>query len=553
MTKGSMIKEENKKKFFQDALNAHGNYYDYSKVVLKGVTEKIIIICPKHGEFHQELRSHLKGRGCQECGFEKINSTKIEKSKIKFFEEAPKIHKKYYDYSKCLFQGVTIKVVIVCPKHGEFQQKPCKHLKGQGCNKCGEERTANGQRKTKDEFIKQSKEKHGDHYNYDAVEYINDNTPIKIYCNIHKKHFQQTPGAHLIGHGCNDCGIEIRSKLKIEIASAKFWEKANQDKQLDFSKFTYIKNHEKSIVTCKKCTSDFMISPGNYSAGKGCPYCKKKTEVKLYDLLKDKYSIQRQLKYEWCKSEKNNYLPFDFSIEEWKIIIELDGIQHFETVKHFRNTPEQQHQIDLYKQKCANENGYAVIRIYQEDVCYDTYDWLSQLCKTIDSIKGTVENMYISKRDEYKNFDQVSTFEPPPIQEKYCEVCKINIKYRFKQHENTQKHKDNLLNLQPDSSKYLCIPCNKYVSDKRKHYNSENHKTKMTPTEWEKQMKELDSELSCKKKVHQYDMENKLLNTFDSVNDAYRHLNKTYGGSIGKCCNGDKKSCLGFIWKWVNL
>jgi hypothetical protein len=89
---GSMIKE-NYTKFCQQALNIHGTYYDYSKVVIKCVTEKIIIICPKHGEFHQELRSHLKGRGCQECGFEKLNSTKIKKSKIRFFEEAPKIHK----------------------------------------------------------------------------------------------------------------------------------------------------------------------------------------------------------------------------------------------------------------------------------------------------------------------------------------------------------------------------------------------------------------------------------------------------------------------------
>jgi hypothetical protein len=205
---------------------------------------------------------------------------------------------------------------------------------------------------------------------------------------------------------------------------------------------------------------------------------------------------------------------------------------------------------DKYKQKCANENGYAMIRIYQEDVCYDTFDWLPQLCKTLDTIKGTIQNVYISKKDEYKDFEQVSTFEPVPIQETYCEVCKITIKYKFKHHENTQKHKDNLLNIPPDTSKYLCIPCNKYVISKRSHFNSENHKTKMTPTEWETQMKELD-ENTTKKKVQQYDMENKLLNTFDSVNDAYRHLNKKYGGSIGKCCNGDSKSCLGFIWKWI--
>lgn len=29
-------------------------------------------------------------------------------------------------------------VTIICPIHGEFQQKPYKHLQGQGCPICGQ-------------------------------------------------------------------------------------------------------------------------------------------------------------------------------------------------------------------------------------------------------------------------------------------------------------------------------------------------------------------------------------------------------------------------------
>jgi len=404
--------ENNKKKFFEEAPKIHNNYYDYSKVEFKGLTKEINIICPEHGIFLQLARSHLKGYRCEKCGIEKTKQTKNEKSKKKFFEEAPKIHNNYYDYSKVEFIDVSNKVNIICQKHGIFEQTPHKHLGGQGCNKCGIERTSNGQRKTIDTFIKQSKEKHGEyHYAYDSVEYINDNTNVNIYCNIHKKTFMQTPSTHLSGGGCNDCGIEKRSNQKMQLASLKFWEIANKDELLDFSKFIYKKCIEKSKIICKKCNAHFQSSPNNYLSGKGCPFCKKKTELKLYEILISKYIIERQLTYEWCKNvETNHYLPFDFCVKNYNILIELDGKQHFMQIMNWKS-PEEQRKRDLYKQKCANDNGYSVIRIYQEDVYYDTFDWLEQLCKIIEKIQNDkiIKNFYISKNDEYHDFEKLVT------------------------------------------------------------------------------------------------------------------------------------------------
>jgi very-short-patch-repair endonuclease len=545
-------------KFFAEAPKIHNNYYDYSKVDFKGVTEEITIICPKHGDFEQIARSHLKGYGCEQCGFEKIKQTKIENGRIKFFEEAPKIHNNFYDYSDAEFKGLTVKISINCPVHGKFNQKPCKHLKGQGCNKCGVERTANIQRKTLDAFIKQCKDIHGtDHYNYNEVEYVNDFTDVNIYCNIHKKMFSQAPSSHLSGSGCNDCGTEKRSKLKIELASSKFWVVANKDGRFDFSKFVYTKSNEPSTIICMKCNAHFQSYPSNYLSGSGCPFCKNKTEVKLYKSLCHTFKTERQIKYEWCKNMKTNcHFPFDFVIEDYKIIIELDGIQHFQKVKHFRNTPEEQRKRDLYKQKCANDNGYSVIRIYQEDVHFDTFDWSDELHKKIEKNKNNtiIKNEYISKNNEYDNFETLDTtniIENVIIHETYCELCKITIKYNYKQHENTKKHRDNVLNIKVDNSnKWLCQICNKYMSSsKRIHYNSDNHKNKISLETWENQIKEL-NENTTKKKVEQYDLSDNLLKTFNSLNDAYRHLNKTYGGGIRKCCNGETTTWHGCIWKW---
>jgi very-short-patch-repair endonuclease len=57
--------------------------------------------------------------------------------------------------------------------------------------------------------------------------------------------------------------------------------------------------------------------------------------------------------------------------------------------------------------KCANENGFSVIRILQEDVFKDKYDWLTELCENIEknTNDNRVQNIYMCKNNEYKNFD----------------------------------------------------------------------------------------------------------------------------------------------------
>ena len=63
--------------FLNKCLEKHNNYYDYSKSkYIKGDYD-IIIICPKHGEFKQNARAHLRGNGCSKCRLSK-GEIKIE-------------------------------------------------------------------------------------------------------------------------------------------------------------------------------------------------------------------------------------------------------------------------------------------------------------------------------------------------------------------------------------------------------------------------------------------------------------------------------------------
>ena len=69
-------------------------------------------------------------------------------------------------------------------------------------------------------------------------------------------------------------------------------------------------------------------------------------------------------------------------------------------------SPEEQKERDKYKEKCANNNGYSVIRILQTDVFNDIYDWKTELINNIEKIKtdNIIQNIYMCKNNEYEQF-----------------------------------------------------------------------------------------------------------------------------------------------------
>ena len=142
------------------------------------------------------------------------------------------------------------------------------------------------------------------------------------------------------------------------------------------------------------------------TANQGCPLCSgRKTEKKLYDELIKYYPLlKQQFKVEWCKNK--NKLPYDFAFEEDKIIIELDGLQHFYDIKYFKSNHKEQIIIDKYKMKCATENGFSVIRILQRDVWTNSYEWLIELKLQIEKIKQEkqIQIIYMCKNHEYDIF-----------------------------------------------------------------------------------------------------------------------------------------------------
>lgn len=66
-----MPKKLTQEEFIARAKAVHGDKYDYSKVEYKNSSTKVVIICPKHGEFTNIPSNHIRGFGCPKCSNER--------------------------------------------------------------------------------------------------------------------------------------------------------------------------------------------------------------------------------------------------------------------------------------------------------------------------------------------------------------------------------------------------------------------------------------------------------------------------------------------------
>lgn len=253
---------------------------------------------------------------------------------IDFIDKAIKIHGYKYDYSKVEYIDSKTKVCIICPIHGEFWQRPSKHLSGQGCKKCSYIKNGIKCRKTLEQFITQSKEVHGDKYDYSKVKYVNGQTKVCIICPIHGE-FYQTPESHLSGNGCNQCGIDITTnKLKDNLLEFIDKSKKIHGDRYDYSKVEYVNSKTHVKLKCNRCGFEFYVKPNNHISSKsGCPRCNKsmlENEIEL--LLKDnKIDYIFQYRPKFLQNGKKS-LSIDFYLPKYNIAIECQGIQHFKDV-----------------------------------------------------------------------------------------------------------------------------------------------------------------------------------------------------------------------------
>jgi hypothetical protein len=125
------------------------------------------------------------------------------------------------------------------------------------------------------EFVRRSRELHGDKYGYDESVYVGQRTKIKIFCHTCQKAFEQLPRKHYAqGEGCWDCGVAKRTKTQaLTFEQFVLSAKDKHGSRYEYDRATYTRAKDKLMIRCRGCGDVFEQQGNAHLQGSGCPRC----------------------------------------------------------------------------------------------------------------------------------------------------------------------------------------------------------------------------------------------------------------------------------------
>jgi very-short-patch-repair endonuclease len=269
--------------------------------------------------------------------------------------------KNRFSYDLVEYVGFYEKIKIICNEHDFiFEQTPSLHITSNHCCPlCVKEyKSINSPlRKNKIDFIKRSKEIHGDKYDYSKVDYVNNKTPVII---IHQGiEYKQRPDSHISGR-CPEVNKKIRLK------NNQFIENAINvhGNRYNYSKVNYETTIKEVNIICKE-HGIFKQKPINHLRGNGCKFCKESRGEYLirFYLELNGINYESQKSFEDCKNI--NKLLFDFYLQDYNVCIEFDGSQHHKVNDFFGGLKsfEKLKLNDKIKDDYCFENNITLIRL----------------------------------------------------------------------------------------------------------------------------------------------------------------------------------------------
>jgi hypothetical protein len=376
--------------FIDKANLKHNNFYDYSKSFYINTSTKLIITCPKHGDFEQLPNSHLSGKGCKACGLSRLASISDSKKKdISYIvNKANLVHNNKYDYSESVYKGYNKPFKVICLEHGEFYPSPANHISNKtGCPKCAQELRKQGLKKNFEGFIVEARSKHGDSYEYkEDNTYIHSRTSVIIICSLHGEH-RMSMNSHLNGRGCPSCGIEIMSS-KLSLPFEEFRVRADEiyDGQYDYRPDSYKSLKENIVAVCQE-HGNFNVIAQSHLYGTKCPQCK----FNLFE--RDIYNYLKSLGLEVSVFDRKALpgLELDFIIDG-RLAIEAHGIYWHSYNRSETSDEKRKH---LYKHERCKEAGLELIQVYEDE-------WAnrSHIVKSIINTKLGLGNKIFARKCE---------------------------------------------------------------------------------------------------------------------------------------------------------
>ena len=128
---------------------------------------------------------------------------------------------------------------------------------------------------TTEEFIRRSREVHGDRYGYEQSSYVDQQTKIRIFCRSCQKYYEQIPQKHYAkGEGCWECGVKKRSRTQSKTFDEFLIDaRKKHGHRYEYDGSTYESDKKKLKIACRACGNIFEQRANSHLRGSGCPRC----------------------------------------------------------------------------------------------------------------------------------------------------------------------------------------------------------------------------------------------------------------------------------------
>lgn len=243
----------------------------------------------------------------------------------------------------------------------EYLVTPTDFLSGRRCPKCS------GKWKYgHDEFVKRVHDIHGDEYTVIGG-YMATRFPVEIRHNICGNEYYAIPNNILRGATCLKCSdIAKGERQRKDIIIFK-----QQVYGIVGTEYEVIGDYKTSrtniLVKHNMCKNEYKVTPDNFLRGKRCPFCSQSRGEKLIASILDQYNVDYKTEYRFSDCRDIRPLPFDFAIfdkDKIVLLVEFDGVQHFEAQKIFggKKALLETQRRDKIKTRYCQQRGLRLLR-----------------------------------------------------------------------------------------------------------------------------------------------------------------------------------------------
>jgi uncharacterized protein with PIN domain len=295
----------------------------------------------------------LNGKRCPFCA--KLNiKNKLIKTDAQFRQDAKnEVGTEYTFLDEYINSSTKIKVKHNTCGH-TYKVEPNSFLQGKRCPYC-----YGNVKKTDAQFKKEVFDLVGDEYTF-LDEYANTHTKLRVKHNKCGNVYGVRPHDFFRGNRCPYCS----GKMKKTDAQFKQEVQKLVGGEYDFLD-TYADSKTKIRVKHNKCGNIYEVQPSNFLQGYRCPYCSNSKGELIISKILESLNVNYEYQKTFDDLKDINPLSYDFFIPDQNILIEYQGIQHYEPVDHFggkKRFPIQQ-KHDKMKGAYAKAKGYKLITV----------------------------------------------------------------------------------------------------------------------------------------------------------------------------------------------